>query len=99
VELRPRHPSPYGRGCPLQNHLIPENFPELNDSVIKGKETRDIAAEKSGFGNARTYQQAKAVVEQGVGSLPSRLRADIATLPDARAVVVDYQHLPTFRRD
>jgi hypothetical protein len=33
---------------------LQENFPE-----IKGKQTRDLAAEKAGFGNARTYEQAK----------------------------------------
>ena len=38
---------------------IPENFPEF----LPGKETRDIAAKAAGFGNGRTYQQAKEVVD------------------------------------
>lgn len=29
-----------------------------------GQKTRDIAAEKAGFGNAKTYQQAKAEVQR-----------------------------------
>lgn len=38
---------------------IPEKFPEF-----KGRETRDVAAEKAGFKNAKTYEQAKAVVKK-----------------------------------
>ena len=36
----------------------PQNFAEC-----KGKETREIAAQKAGFGNPETYRQAKAVVQ------------------------------------
>ncbi|MGH7962578.1 MAG: hypothetical protein ACRERD_12250 [Candidatus Binatia bacterium] len=42
-----------------------ENFPQLEP----GAKTRDIAAKKAGFGNARTYQQAKRVVEAGTTAL------------------------------
>ena len=38
---------------------IPQNFAELS-----GRESREIAAEKAGFGNPETYRQAKAVVEK-----------------------------------
>src|SRR5262245_26577719 len=41
-----------------------ENFPE-----VKGKRTNDIAAERAGFGNRRTYEQAKKVAEQGASEL------------------------------
>lgn len=36
-----------------------ENFPQLT-----GQKTRQVAAEKAGFGNETTYRQAKAVVEK-----------------------------------
>lgn len=49
------------RGRPSKENT--ENFPELNSD--KGKETRQIAAEKAGFGNETTYRQAKKVVETG----------------------------------
>ena len=38
---------------------LPQNFAE-----VAGKETRQVAAEKAGFGNAETYRQAKTVVTQ-----------------------------------
>lgn len=47
------------RGNPqLKTESIVENFPQL-----MGRKTRDIAAEKAGFGNAKTYGQAKAVAK------------------------------------
>ena len=55
-----------------------------------GRETRDIAAEKSGFGNAETYRQAKAIVEKGTpelveavdrGDVSIRAAAELARLP------------------
>lgn len=67
---------------------LPANLPE----VPKGTETRDIAAAKSGFGGARTYDAAKAVVEKGApelvgamdaGGVSISAAADIATLPQA----------------
>jgi len=42
----------------------PEKFPDW-----KGKETREIVAEKAGFGNAKTYEQARKVVAQGTPEL------------------------------
>ena len=44
------------RGSNQHQTKLPENFPEA-----KGQDTRDIAARKAGFHNARTYEQAKAV--------------------------------------
>lgn len=43
---------------------LPENFPE-----VSGKETRQIAAEKAGFGNETTYRQAKRVTEEATPEL------------------------------
>lgn len=37
----------------------PENFPEL-----KKGDTRDLVAKATGFGNGKTYKQAKKVVQQ-----------------------------------
>lgn len=42
----------------------PENFPEA-----VGKESRQVAAERAGFGNETTYRQAKKVVEDGAPEL------------------------------
>ena len=42
-----------------------ENIPQAE----AGKKTRDIAAEKAGFGNGKTYQQAKKVVSEGAPEL------------------------------
>ena len=40
---------------------LPQNFAE-----VAGKETIEIAAGKSGFGNKETYRQAKTVAHHGV---------------------------------
>jgi hypothetical protein len=42
-----------------------ENFPQ----VEPGRKTREIAAEKAGFGNDASYRQAKKVVEHAVPEL------------------------------
>ena len=68
-----------------------ENFPE-----VKGQ-TRDLAAKAAGFGNGKTYEQAKAVVDSGApelieamdsGALSINLAAQVAALPDAERAVV-----------
>jgi len=43
---------------------IPQNFAE-----ISGKETIELAAEKSGFGNKETYRQAKTVAHHAAPEL------------------------------
>ena len=50
------------RGRPKENV---QNLAQLP----AGEKTRDIAAEKSGFGNAKSYRQAKAIVEKGTPEL------------------------------
>jgi len=49
---------------------LPENFPE-----VQGKETRQIAAEKAGFGNETTFRQAKKVVSDGIPKLIEQVDA------------------------
>jgi len=48
---------------------LPENFPEVRPGV----ETRDIAAQKAGFGNAKTYEQARKVVEHAVDEVVAQM--------------------------
>ena len=48
-----------GQRTDLAGGGLPQNFAE----VPQGKETREIAADKAGFGNPETYRQAKAVVQ------------------------------------
>ena len=56
-ELKGRVGNPTGANQHSQG--IPENFPEFQ----KG-DTRDIAAKAAGFGNGKTYEQAKKVVDE-----------------------------------
>ena len=51
---------------------VPENFPELEP----GMETREFAAERAGFGNYKTYAQAKRVVENGVDELIEQMDSE-----------------------
>lgn len=44
------------RNATLKQNTDPENFPER--STPKG-DTRDLAAKAAGFGNGKTYEQAK----------------------------------------
>ena len=60
---------------------IPENFPELP----KG-DTRDLAAKAAGFGNGKTYEQAKMVVDAGVPELVAAMNAGAASVSAAAAV-------------
>lgn len=52
-------------GRPKARANIVENFPQLTP----GMKTRDIAAERAGFGNPRTYEQAKSVIDHGAPEL------------------------------
>lgn len=62
---------------------IQENFPEL-----KGHQTRDIVAQKSGFGNGKTYQQAKKVINQGTPALIAAMDRDDLSISTA-AIIAD----------
>ena len=57
-----------------------ENFPE-----VKGQ-TRDLAAKASGFGNGKTYEQAKSVVDAGVPELVASMDAGTASVSASAAV-------------
>lgn len=78
------------RGRPVENVQEIAQLP-------KGQKTREEAAEKSGFGNAETYRQAKAIVENGAPELVEAVDAGkisihaaeaIATLPHDEQVVI-----------
>lgn len=73
-------------GNPNLKDSIPENFPELP----KG-DTRDLAAKAAGFGNGKTYEQAKRVVNEGApevvkalddGHVSVNLAAQFIALPE-----------------
>jgi hypothetical protein len=51
-----------------------ENFPQLD-----GRKSREIAAEKAGFGNETTYRQARKVTEEAIPELVEAVdKGDIA---------------------
>lgn len=61
---------------------IPENFPELQ----KG-DTRDLAAKAAGFGNGKTYEQAKAVIASGAPELIEAVDKGEASVSAAEALL------------
>jgi len=63
---------------------LPENFPE----VKKNSETREIAAEISGFGNYRTYYQAKEVVKNGLPELIKAMDDGLLAVSKAGQIAV-----------
>jgi len=81
------------RGRPSEKNT--QNFAELNSD--KGKETAEIAAKKSGFGNKETYRQAKKVTESGTSELVTamdegRVKPSVAekltSLPPAEQILL-----------
>jgi hypothetical protein len=64
--------------------------------VPPGAKTREIAAEKAGFGNPRTYQQAKKVTENGAPELVAAMDAGEISI-DAAAVIA--QEPPETQRE
>ena len=54
--------------------------------VPPGTKTREIASEKAGFGNARTYQQAKKVVDAGAPELVEAMDAGEVSVSAAAAI-------------
>lgn len=63
-----------------QNATEVENFPPRETPVGK---TRDLAAKAAGFGNGKTYEQAKAVVDSGVPELVDAMDAGRASVSAA----------------
>ncbi|MCH4542948.1 ParB/RepB/Spo0J family partition protein [Ochrobactrum sp. A-1] len=57
-----------------------------NIAEAQGKETRQIAAEKAGFGNPETYRQAKSVVETGVPELVDKMDAGEVSVSGAALI-------------
>lgn len=64
--------APPGAGNPnFGDAPIQENFPELPRG-----QTRDLAAQVAGFGNGKTYEQAKSVVDHGVPETVARMEKE-----------------------
>jgi ParB family chromosome partitioning protein len=59
----------------------PQNFADYS-----GRETREVAAERSGFGNAKTYEQAKTVVDRAVPQLRDAVDAGEVSVSAAAEV-------------
>jgi hypothetical protein len=70
---------------------LPANLPE----VAQGEETRDIAAEKAGFGSATSYRQAKQVIDHAEPELVQAV--DAGTIPVSQAAKV-VEAEPAMRR-
>jgi N6-adenosine-specific RNA methylase IME4 len=75
-----------GRRTDLAPGLLSENFPE----VRPGKKTSEVAAERAGFGNEKTYRDTKLVVEKATpalvaamddGSIAVSVAAKLTALP------------------
>ena len=67
------------KGRPSKNN--PQNFAEL-----KGKDTREIAAEKAGYKNHTTYEQAKKVVQSGVPELVNKMDSGDVSISAASTI-------------
>jgi len=80
-------------GAPPDNEVghhsaaeLRENFPE----VQPGARTAEIAARMAGFGNRKTYEQAKKVVEQAVGEIVAQM--DSGHLAISTAALIASEH-------
>lgn len=71
-------------------------FPENVPAFERGRETRVIAAERAGFGNERTYAQAKKVVDDGVPELVQAV--DAGNVSVSAAATIARQDKDTQRR-
>lgn len=69
-------------GNPDLKEPIKENFPELQ----KGQ-TRDLVAKATGFGNGKTYEQAKKVVQQAAPELVEAMDKGEASVSAASALL------------
>jgi ParB family chromosome partitioning protein len=67
-----------------QQNPIQDNCPEL-----KGKQTREIAAERAGFGSYKAYERASKVVEDGIDEL--RAEMDSGNIAVSTAAVIATQ--------
>lgn len=68
------------RGRPSADNV--QDFAPSHD----GRKTREIVAEKAGFGNAETYRQAKAVVNCGVDELVKAMDAGDVSISAAAVI-------------
>jgi hypothetical protein len=79
-----------------QGQRTDRGLPRNSAEVTSGLETRQIAAAKAGFGNPRTYQQAKKVTENGAPELVAAMDAGEISI-DAAAVIA--QEPPEAQRE
>lgn len=68
-----------GQRTDLAPGILPENFPELKP----GEETREYIARMAGFGNDKTYRDARLVVQKGIPDLVAAM--DRGRVPISRA--------------
>jgi ParB family chromosome partitioning protein len=73
-------PGPTSSSCPLV-----ENVPQVKPGV----KTRDIVAKAAGFGNARTYEQAKKVVHQGAPDLVEAMDSGEVSISAAAVIAAE----------
>lgn len=83
------------RPCPAElREYFPEVEPEQPPAELQqdfgelepGSRTADIAAEKAGFGNRKTYEQAKKVVEQAVDEIVAQMDSGQLAISSAAAI-------------
>ena len=82
--------------------LLRENFPEvsthsvnlLDEKILRPGKTEEIAAQLAGFGNYKTYQQAKKIVQWGIPELITAVEKGLAI---SRAVKI-ISHSPEKQR-
>ncbi len=63
---------------------LQENFPEVQPGI----QTREIVARRAGFGNAKTYEQAKKVVEKAVDVIVAQMDSEQLAISSA-ALIAD----------
>lgn len=83
----PRKCAEVEQGAEVGSHAgtkLRENFPE----VQAGARTAEIAARKAGFGNRKTYEQAKKVVEKAVDAVLAQMDAGELSI-SAAAVIAE----------
>lgn len=78
------------RGRPPKPSQNVENFPQIPE----GAKTRDIAAKKAGYGNPKTYEQAKKVVETAEPELVEAMDAGKVSVSAAARLADVYRSQP-----
>ena len=72
-----------------QGQRTDRELPEYIPEVEPGVETREFAAKKAGFGNFKTYEQAKRVVDQGTPELVEAMDAGEISISAASVIAAE----------